>query len=383
MTLHDDQDNPIDGAPRGAPWEEAPPGDWQEEMPEDLRKFFDNLEIGGQFTCNLQSFASPTYSGRPTELAQFQEYVPDLDTIAKHFGCGAFRFKFVWPSPTGTGNRNKNWPFQLAGSHYEEMAAQGMEERRNNRHSKMQEQAEQDAARLRAGIMPPPPPPPPPPPDPLESMGKAINSMGPLFALIKGGPQPVAGSDASMLPIMIQMMQMQANQQMENSKNTMQMMMEQSKNSMALVLGLLGQKNNQPVQESADNMFFKALGAVKEMVNMQKMLSPPEETNTDKVLQFIAGIGEPIIKALIAKSPQQIAKDPMVVMARSLPIVEAIRQNESDQVELVNHFDEKFGNPATTDAIITALGFSRPAECKAAETVQAAEAAEPSSGTDI
>jgi len=106
-------------------------------------------------------------------------------------------------------------------------------------------------------------------------------------------------------------------------------------------------------------------------VNMQKMLSPPEETNTDKILQFIAGIGEPLIKALVAKTPQQIAADPMIKMARTLPIVDSIRQSHSDQVELVNHFDEKFGNPDTTDAIISALGFERPPECARTESASA------------
>jgi hypothetical protein len=227
--------------------------------------------------------------------------------------------------------------------------------------------------------------------------GPALPSYDPVAGLKEGLAlaKGLVGNQNSGMDLMLPLITMMMQNSQQSADRQMQMMMEQSRQNIAMMTSLVSAMSNRPVpqvmpQPAPDEQFAKMLGFTERVMQMKNMIAPEAKGAVDRVLDILSDNIGPVMAIL---SQPKVVRQPVVTAVKANMLRDeqmkadwdTLMQNPEVLNELAQRSAKKWGKDQT-NLILDSLGLPkafaeevpapqpRPSQAVEAEIVAEAEA---------
>lgn len=311
------------------------------QVPQEIEDFMaENGLVDTKYTCYVRRF-SPEGGGEPVYLPwQHKGKYPTASDLGGEFGPGKYLIMFTWKAKDDQGKYQKIVKeFKMVlGDEWEEIALERAAQRMLARQKRLEKM--EDTASLRRTIRTGNSTAPKEEKDGVEELRRTANVLRELGAYNNNTPAPAGGADMGMLFQAILAMQQ------KSSETTMNMMMEQSKQTNQLMIAMM--QSNKP--QSHSNTFMEVTNLMRDMMDMKSILSPEKKTALDRLFDTLEG-SVPMLLQMTAEQRQK-----SMAPLQGLPQTQEIKNDKAQLQYSVEKMDKAHGQE-NTNILAGTLGW--------------------------
>ncbi len=335
-----------------------------DDTPDEITDFVRSNDVADKYVVMLKQ--RPEGGGPAQTLRSFSNYYPNVNTLGKEWGPGAYSLIFSWRGEGKSGKKEtitKEFKIDLPERAWADEHDQYLMERSRKRQEALEREMKLDAMKNR--IVGPTLPQAAPASD-LDTMKKFLGLAKELGVPIGGSAKPepkekekksfadrlidlapaITAIGAAVSPLVAAYI---SRPRTPDDKTTTNLLLNH----------LLTQK---PQENDVMKQFVPFLmGTMKQMMDFKESLQPEEkETLVERLIDKLAPV-IPQVLALAAMPRPQLESNPMVKMARNMNEVKAMANDPEMLAMAVPKLDEVYG-AQNVDDILAVAGIARPPE---------------------